>query len=134
MCHRSCRFRATCPRWPRPSRARRPHPLRLHLLRLHLLRLHRWRRLWRRRRCCPLCLEQTDRRLTHYPGPEDIVGSTRNLSRGVAVVVTASAAAFGLCPSAAADPAAPLPTPPQPNSAPQLPGLPALSELRPIIP
>ena len=61
------------------------------------------------------------------------MGSTRNLSRGVAVVVTASAAAFGLCPSAAADPAAPLPTPPQPNSAPQLPGLPALSELSPII-
>jgi hypothetical protein len=61
------------------------------------------------------------------------VGSTRNLSRGVAVVVTASAAAFGLCPSAAADPAAPPPTPPQTNSAAGLPGLPALSELSPII-
>ena len=61
------------------------------------------------------------------------MGSTRNLSRGVAVVVTASAAAFGLCPSAAADPAAPPPTPPQTNSAAGLPGLPALSELSPII-
>jgi hypothetical protein len=51
----------------------------------------------------------------------------------LAAVVVASAAAFGLCPSAAADPAAPQPTPAQPNSAQQLPGLPALSELSPII-
>jgi hypothetical protein len=56
------------------------------------------------------------------------VVSTRNLSKGLAAVVAASAAAFGLCPSAAADPAAP-----QPNSTQQLPGLPALSELSPII-
>ncbi len=58
--------------------------------------------------------------------------STRNLSKGVAAVVTASAAAFGFCPSAAADPAAPQPTP-QANTSQQLPGLPALSELSPII-
>ncbi|OBF44072.1 hypothetical protein A5787_14160 [Mycobacterium sp. 852002-50816_SCH5313054-b] len=58
--------------------------------------------------------------------------STRNLSKGLAAVVTASAAALGFCPSAAADPAAPLPTP-QANSSQQLPGLPALSELSPII-
>jgi hypothetical protein len=50
----------------------------------------------------------------------------------LAAVVTASAAAFGVCPSAAADPAAPQPIP-QPNSTQQLPGLPALSELSPII-
>lgn len=60
------------------------------------------------------------------------MGSTWNLSKGVAAVVTASAAAFGFSPSAAADPAAPLPAP-QPNSTQQLPGLPALSELSPII-
>jgi hypothetical protein len=60
------------------------------------------------------------------------VASTWNLSKGLAAVVTASAAASGLCPSAAADPAAPQPTP-QPNSAQQLPGLPALSQLSPII-
>ncbi|MEB3981276.1 hypothetical protein OQ968_08385 [Mycobacterium sp. 663a-19] len=60
------------------------------------------------------------------------MASTWNLSKGLAAVVTASAAAFGLCPSAAADPAAPLPTP-QSNSAQQLPGLPALSQLSPII-
>jgi len=52
---------------------------------------------------------------------------TWNLSKGLAVVVTASAAAFGLSPSAAADPA------PPPNPAEQLPGLPALSQLSPII-
>jgi hypothetical protein len=46
----------------------------------------------------------------------------------LAAVVTASAAAFGFCPSAAADPAAP-----QPNSTQELPGLPALSQLSPII-
>ncbi len=57
---------------------------------------------------------------------------TQNLSNGLAVVVTASAAALGLCPGAAADPAAPQPAP-QPNSAQQLPGLPALSQLSPII-
>ncbi len=51
-----------------------------------------------------------------------------NLSKGLAAVVTASAAAFGFCPSAAADPAAP-----QPNSTQQLPGLAALSQLSPII-
>ncbi|OBI20717.1 hypothetical protein A5712_01665 [Mycobacterium sp. E2327] len=60
------------------------------------------------------------------------MATTRNLSKGLAAVVVASAAAFGLCPSAAADPAAPQPTP-QPNSTQQLPGLPALSELSPII-
>ena len=58
--------------------------------------------------------------------------STWNLSKGLAAVVTASAAAFGLCPSAAADPATPQPTP-QPNSTQQLPGLQALSQLSPII-
>jgi hypothetical protein len=50
----------------------------------------------------------------------------------LAAVVTASAAAFGFCPSAAADPAAPQPTP-QPGATQQLPGLPALSQLSPII-
>jgi len=56
------------------------------------------------------------------------VVTTWNLSKGLAAVVTASAAAFGMCPSAAADPAAP-----QPNSTQELPGLPALSQLSPII-
>jgi hypothetical protein len=56
------------------------------------------------------------------------VANTWNLSKGLAAVVTVSAAAFGVCPSAAADPAAP-----QPNSTQQLPGLPALAELSPII-
>ena len=56
------------------------------------------------------------------------MASTWNLSKGLAAVVTASVAAFGLCPSAAADPATP-----QPNSTQQLPGLPALSELSPLI-
>ncbi|WAC92813.1 hypothetical protein [Mycobacterium sp. Aquia_213] len=60
------------------------------------------------------------------------MASTWNLSKGLAAVVTASAAAFGFCPSAAADPAAPQPTP-QPNMAQGLPGLPALSQLSPII-
>jgi hypothetical protein len=60
------------------------------------------------------------------------VTNNRNLSKGLAAVVATSAAAFGLCPTAAADPAAPLPTP-QPNSSQQLPGLPALSQLSPII-
>lgn len=56
------------------------------------------------------------------------MATTWNLSKGLAAVVTASAAAFGFCPSAAADPAAP-----QPNSTQELPGLPALSQLSPII-
>ncbi|WP_197499078.1 hypothetical protein [Mycobacterium sp. E3298] len=56
------------------------------------------------------------------------VATTWNLSKGLAAVVTASAAAFGFCPSAAADPATP-----QPNSTQELPGLPALSQLSPII-
>jgi hypothetical protein len=43
-------------------------------------------------------------------------------------IVTATAAAFGLCPSAAADPVTPPPNPTQ-----QLPGLPALAQLSPII-
>lgn len=55
------------------------------------------------------------------------MASTWNLSKGLAAVVT-SAAAFGLCPSAAADPATL-----QPNPAEQLPGLPALTQLSPII-
>ena len=57
------------------------------------------------------------------------MASTWNLSKGLAAVVTASAAAFGLCPSAAADPAAP----PTRTPTQQLPGLPALSQLSPII-
>ncbi|OBH87627.1 hypothetical protein [Mycobacterium sp. E2989] len=56
------------------------------------------------------------------------MATTWNLSKGLAAVVTASAAALGLCPNAAADPAAP-----QPNSTQELPGLPALSQLSPII-
>lgn len=56
------------------------------------------------------------------------MATTWNLSKGLAAVVTASAAAFGFCPSAAADPAAP-----QPSSTQELPGLPALSQLSPII-
>ncbi len=56
------------------------------------------------------------------------MATTWNLSKGLAAVVTASAAAFGLCPSAAADPATP-----QPNSTQEMPGLPALSQLSPII-
>ncbi|WP_297795642.1 hypothetical protein [Mycobacterium sp.] len=60
------------------------------------------------------------------------MATTWNLSKGLAAVVTASVAAFGLCPNAAADPAAPQPTPPS-NAAQQLPGLPALSQLSPLI-
>lgn len=60
------------------------------------------------------------------------MATTWNLSKGLAAVVTASAVAFGLCPSAAADPAAPQPIP-QPNAAQGLPGLPALSQLAPLI-
>ena len=54
------------------------------------------------------------------------MASTWSLSRGLAAVVITSAAAFVLSPSAAADPAAP--TDPA-----QLPGLPALTQLSPII-
>ena len=71
------------------------------------------------------------------------MATTRNLSKGLAAVVTASAAAFGLSPSAAAEPAAPQPVnsqqtpaqqlPAQQLPAQQLPGLPALSQLSPII-
>ncbi|OBE92689.1 hypothetical protein [Mycobacterium sp. 852002-10029_SCH5224772] len=60
------------------------------------------------------------------------MATTWNLSNGLAAVVTASVAALGLCPSAAADPPAPQPTP-QSNAAQQLPGLPALSQLSPLI-
>ncbi|KAA1250795.1 hypothetical protein F0Q45_07820 [Mycobacterium simiae] len=56
------------------------------------------------------------------------MASTCRLSKGLAVIVVSSAAAFGLCPGAAADPAAP-----QPNPTQQLPGLPALTQLSPII-
>ena len=55
-------------------------------------------------------------------------------SKGLAalgVAVTATAAAFGLCPSAAADPAASPAGPPNPTQ--ELPGLPALAQLSPII-
>ncbi|CAM4405675.1 hypothetical protein MB901379_03746 [Mycobacterium basiliense] len=53
---------------------------------------------------------------------------TWSLSKGLAAAVVTSAAAFGLCPSAAADPPVPQPEPNQ-----QLPGLPALTQLSPII-
>jgi hypothetical protein len=53
---------------------------------------------------------------------------TRNLISGFAVAVIACSAAVALSPRAAADPA-----PPQPIPAQQLPGLPALTELSPII-
>lgn len=56
------------------------------------------------------------------------MASIWSLSKGLAAVVVTSAAAFGLCPSAAADPATPPPNPTQ-----QLPGLPALTQLSPII-
>jgi hypothetical protein len=59
------------------------------------------------------------------------VASTWNLSKGLAAIVTATAAAFGLCPSAAADPANPYGGPPNPTQ--QLPGLQALAQLSPII-
>ncbi|ORW23803.1 hypothetical protein [Mycobacterium palustre] len=55
-----------------------------------------------------------------------------NTRKGLAAFVMASAAAFGMSPSAAADPAAPPPAP-QATSPQQLPGLPALSQLSPII-
>lgn len=53
---------------------------------------------------------------------------TWSLSRGLAAVAATSAVALALCPSATADPAAPEPNPNQ-----QLPGLPALAQLSPII-
>ncbi len=56
------------------------------------------------------------------------MASSWSLSKGLAAVVVTSAAAFALCPSAAADPATPQPNPNQ-----QLPGLPALAQLSPII-
>ena len=56
------------------------------------------------------------------------MASTWNLAKGLAVLATATAAAFGLCPSAAADPVNPPPNPTQ-----QLPGLPALAQLSPIL-
>lgn len=56
------------------------------------------------------------------------MASTWSPSKGLAAVAVASAAAFTLCPSAAADPATPPPNPTQ-----QLPGLPALAQLSPII-
>src|SRR6201988_938409 len=134
MCHRSCRFQPICRLLPRePPRVRRGHLRRLHPRRLHLRRLHpRPQRRSHRSRCYPPCREHPVRRLTRYRRPEDTVATTWNLSKGLASVVTASAAAFGVCPSAAADPAATQPTP-QPNSTQQLPGLPALSQLSPII-
>jgi len=52
-------------------------------------------------------------------------------SKGLIAVGVAAAAAFGLCPSAAADPVA---NPPgQPSNTQSLPGLPALAQLSPII-
>lgn len=59
------------------------------------------------------------------------MASARNLAKGLAAVITASAAAFGLCPSAAADPANSYDAPANPTQ--QLPGLPALAQLSPII-
>ncbi|GAB3012411.1 Rv1157c family protein [Mycobacterium bourgelatii] len=56
------------------------------------------------------------------------MASTWSLSKGLAAVVVTSAAALALSPSAAADPATPPPSPIQ-----QLPGLPALDQLSPII-
>ena len=53
---------------------------------------------------------------------------TWNLVSGIAAAAVASTAALGLCPNAAADPAAPQPLPAQ-----QMPGLPALTQLSPII-
>jgi hypothetical protein len=56
------------------------------------------------------------------------VAITRNLISGFAAAAIACSAAVALCPGAAADP-----TPPQPIPAQQVPGLPALTELSPII-
>jgi hypothetical protein len=54
--------------------------------------------------------------------------TTRSLINGFAAVAIASSLAIALCPGAAADPA-----PPQPIPFQQVPGLPALTELSPII-
>jgi hypothetical protein len=54
--------------------------------------------------------------------------TNRNLISGFTAAAIASSAAMALCPGAAADPAAPQPIPSQ-----QAPGLPALTELSPII-
>jgi hypothetical protein len=59
---------------------------------------------------------------------EDTVVTTRNLISGFAAATLASSVAFALCPDAAADPAPPQPVPSQ-----QIPGLPALTQLSPII-
>ncbi|WP_438861291.1 Rv1157c family protein [Mycobacterium marinum] len=81
------------------------------------------------RRCSRPCPERLVRRLKPSSRTgRNYVASTWSLSKGLAAVVVTSAAAFGLCPGAAADPAAP-----QPNPNPQLPGLPALAQLSPII-
>lgn len=56
------------------------------------------------------------------------MASTWSVCKGLAAVIITSAAAFALCPNAAADPATP-----QPNPTQQLPGLPALAQLSPII-
>lgn len=56
------------------------------------------------------------------------MASTWSVCKSLAAVVITSAAAFALCPNAAADPATP-----QPNPTQQLPGLPALAQLSPII-
>ena len=123
MCHRRFRCRATCRRSPRVSpRGRRWQQLRRsHLPHRRPLHLHL-------SRCFPRCPEHPARELTQHRRPEVTVASTRNLSKGLAAVATATAAAFGLCPSAAADPATPPPNPTQ-----GLPGLPALAQLSPII-
>jgi hypothetical protein len=59
---------------------------------------------------------------------EDIMAITRNLISGFTVAALACSAAVALSPGANADPA-----PPQPIPAQQFPGLPALTELSPII-
>src|SRR6201993_5317797 len=59
---------------------------------------------------------------------EDIMAITRNLISGFTVAALACSAAVALSPGATADP-----PPPQPIPAQQFPGLPALTELSPII-
>lgn len=82
-----------------------------------------------RRRCSPRCPDASVRRLTNTEHRENTtVASTWSVCKGLAAVVITSAAAFALCPNAAADPATP-----QPNPTQQLPGLPALAQLSPII-
>ncbi|WP_454561044.1 Rv1157c family protein [Mycobacterium haemophilum] len=62
------------------------------------------------------------------------MASAWSLAKGLVAVVTASAAGFGLCPHAAADPTTPYdPAGAPPNPTQQLPGLPALAQLSPII-